>query len=83
MKKIEEYIELINKLENQGKSISIETINKKTKQEGIAVLLKNNLEVKVYEGAPDGSDDRIYGLEEFNKNYNIEKIVDEYEEEFE
>ena len=83
MKKIEEYIELINKLENQGKSISIETINKKTKQEGIAVLLKNNLEVKVYEGAPDGSDDRIYSLEEFNKNYNIEKIVDEYEEEFE
>ena len=83
MKKLIDSIELINKLEESGKEVSIEVINRKNKEQGLVCLLKNNKEVKVFEGNPDGSDDRIYTIEEFDENYDIKKILDEYEEEYE
>lgn len=83
MKKLIDSIEMINKLKESGKEVSIEVINKKNKEQGIVCLLQNNKEVKVFEGNPDGSDDRIYTIEEFDKNYDIKRILDEYEEEYE
>lgn len=83
MKKLKDLITTINKLKNEGKDISIEVKNTINNEYGVATLLRNNKEVKVFEGDPDGRDDCIYTIEEFDSKYEIQKIIDEYEEEFE
>ena len=83
MKKLKDLINTINKLENEGKEISIEVKNTNNNEYGVATLLRNNEEVKVFEGNPDGRDDCIYTIEEFDSKYEIQKIIDEYEEEYE
>lgn len=83
MKKLKELIKTINKLANEGKEISIEIRNTKNNEYGVATLLKNNKQVKVFEGNSDGRDDCIYSIEEFDSKYEIQKIIDEYEEEYE
>lgn len=83
MKKLKDLINTINKLENEGKEISIEVKNTNNNEYGVATLLRNNKEVKVFEGDPDGRDDCIYTIEEFDSKYEIQKIIDEYEEEYE
>ena len=83
MKKLKNLITTINKLKNDGKDISIEVKNTKNNEYGVATLLRNNKEVKVFEGDPDGRDDCIYSIEEFDAKYEIQKIIDEYEEEYE
>ena len=83
MKKLKDLIETINKLEKEGKEISIEIKNIKNNGYGVATLLRNNEQVKVFEGDPEGRDDCIYSIEEFDSRYEIERIIDEYEEEYE
>ena len=83
MKKLKDLIKNINQLEKEGKEISIEIKNKNNNEYGVATLLRNNKQVKVFEGNPDGRDDCIYSIEEFDSRYEIEKIIDEYEEEYE
>ena len=83
MKKLKYLIKTINKLENEGKDISLEVRNNITNEDGIACLLRNYREIKVFEGNPDGSDDRIYSIEEFDSKYKIQKIIDEYDKEYE
>lgn len=83
MKYLKDLIPSINKLEKDGKDISIEVKNSITNEYGIAVLLKNNKEVKVFEGDSLGKDDHIYSVEDFDAKYEIQKIIDEYEEEYE
>lgn len=83
MKKLKDLINTINRLQNEGKEISIEVKNKTNNECGVATLLRNNKQVKVFEGDPDGRDDCIYFIEEFDSKYEVEKIIDEYEEEYE
>lgn len=83
MKCLKDLILCINKLEKDGKDISIEVKNSITNEYGIAVLLKDNKEVKVFEGDALGKDDHIYSVEDFDAKYEIQKIIDEYEEEYE
>lgn len=83
MKCLKDLIPSINELEKEGKDISIEVKNSITNEYGIAVLLKNNKEVKVFEGEPLGKDDHIYSVEDFDAKYKIQKLIDEYEEEYE
>lgn len=52
----------------------IVTTNKETHQEGTATFLRNNKEIRVYEGKPDGSDDHNVTYEEFIKKYEFEVL---------
>lgn len=50
----------------------ISTSNKKTREEGTINFFTNGeKKVKVYEGDPDGSDDKEMSYEEFIKNYSF------------
>ena len=83
MKKTQELIDTINKLRNQGEEISIITINKITKEQGYGILSANNKQIKVFEGQADGSDDKVYTLKEFEEKFEVEKLINENEEEVE
>ena len=58
--------------------------NKELKIYGQAFGMFGGEAVRVFEGNPDGSDDRIYTIEEFIEKYVImEHSTEEYEEELE
>lgn len=75
-------IKLAKKLTKAGKEVTMEIQNRKTKLYGVASLTIDN-KIAVWEGRDDGKDDRIYSISEFQKNYEILKLVNEFEEEFE
>ena len=77
---INNIIKQIKQYEKSGKDVSMVVQNIKTEKEGVAILTKDN-NIAVFEGKEDGSDDRIYSLEEFNKNYKIVRLENEYEDE--
>ena len=77
---INNIIKQIKQYEKSGKDVSMVVQNIKTEKEGVAILTKDN-NIAVFEGIEDGSDDRIYSLEEFNKNYKIVRLENEYEDE--
>ena len=77
---INNIIKKIKQYEKSGKDVSMVVQNIKTEKEGVAILTKDN-NIAVFEGKEDGSDDRIYSLEEFNKNYKIVRLENEYEDE--
>lgn len=77
---INNIIKQIKQYEKSGKDVSMVVQNIKTEKEGVAILTKYN-NIAVFEGKEDGSDDRIYSLEEFNKNYKIVRLENEYEDE--
>lgn len=77
---INNIIKQIKQYEKSGKDVSMVVQNIKTEKEGVAILTKDN-NIAVFEGKEDGSDDRIYSLEEFNKNYKIVRLENEYENE--
>ena len=54
----------------------------KTKEEGVATILPNG-NIVVFEGSENGSDDKIYSIKNFKKNYSIIKLENELGEEFE
>ena len=69
----------IDKLKTMDKLIRLEddleyeikTANRITGEEGVASLIKAIDKVKVYEGNPDGSDDKIMTYKEFVNNYQF------------
>ena len=73
MKKIKQY-------EKLGKDVSMVVKNLKKEREGTAILIVQD-KIAVFEGKDDGSDDKIYSLEEFNRNYEVIRLEDEYENE--
>ena len=77
---INNIIKQIKQYEKSGKDVSMVVQNIKNEKEGVAILTKDN-NIAVFEGKEDGSDDRIYSLEEFNKNYKIVRLENEYEDE--
>ena len=77
---INNIIKKIKQYEKSGKDVSMVVQNIKNEKEGVAILTKDN-NIAVFEGKEDGSDDRIYSLEEFNKNYKIVRLENEYEDE--
>lgn len=83
MKKLKKVIDIINQSKTRGEEVTIITINKLTKEQGFGILLMDNKHIKVFEGQADGSDDKIYTLKKFDEKYEIEKIVNENEEEIE
>lgn len=51
---------------------TITTANRKTGEEGEATLLRNGeKKIKVFEGNPDGSDDKVMSYKEFVNNYQF------------
>ena len=83
MKKLKEVIDIINQSKARGEEVTIITINKLTKEQGFGILFMDNKHIKVFEGQADGSDDKVYTLKKFEEKYEIEKIVNENEEEIE
>ncbi len=79
---INSYIKLAKKLEEEGKDVTMEVKNKNTKLYGVASVTPNN-KIAVWEGRDDGKDDAIYNIEEFKENYEILKLINEYDEEYE
>lgn len=73
MKKIKQY-------EKLGRDVSMVVKNLKKGREGTAILTAQG-KIAVFEGKDDGSDDKIYSLEEFNRNYEVIRLEDEYENE--
>lgn len=76
------FIKLARKLKTEGQDITMEIQNKNTKLYGVASITSKN-KIAVWEGRDDGKDDRIYSINEFKKNYEILKLINEIEEEFE
>ena len=79
---IDTIIETVKKLEKSGNDISIIVKNMKAKVEGVATILPNG-NIVVFEGSENGSDDKIYSIKNFKKNYSIIKLENELGEEFE
>ncbi len=75
-------IKLVRKLVLAGQEVTMEIKNKNTKLYGVASLTLEN-KIAVWEGRDDGADDKIYTISEFKKNYEILKLINENEEEFE
>lgn len=73
-------INKIKQYEKLGKDVSMVVKNLKNGMEGTAILTAQD-KVAVFEGKDDGSDDKIYSLEEFNRNYEVIRLEDEYENE--
>lgn len=71
MNKLEMIAEELKKEENETKII--ETKNKETEGIGCASICQDG-RIAVYEGNPDGSDDKIMTAEEFIKNYEFEMV---------
>ena len=66
-KRLESYKKILEKNE---KAI-IGTHNKKTGWDGCATILLDGDNIKVIEGNPDGSDDKIMTIDKFVKNYSF------------
>ena len=80
MKLTSEEAKAIDKLMAMDKIIRLEdnleytitTANRKTGEEGEATLLRNGeKKIKVFEGNPDGSDDKVMSYKEFVNNYQF------------
>ena len=80
MKLTPEEAKAIDKLMAMDKIIRLEdnieytitTANRKTGEEGEATLLRNGeKKIKVFEGNPDGSDDKVMSYKEFVNNYQF------------
>ncbi|MGN1296847.1 MAG: hypothetical protein ACI4VH_00185 [Clostridia bacterium] len=80
MKSFEEYIKQVR--DSKCEDVTMEIKNKITKEYGIASLLPNG-RVAIFEADETGKDDYICDLEEFKSKYEIEKVIEEYEEELE
>lgn len=83
-KRIEKIIDFIKNTERtiEG-NITLTVNNIETKEEGIACYLEKYKEIRVYEGAEDGSDDRNYSIEEFTNKYEVISVNIELNEELE
>lgn len=79
-KRIEQFIKKAKKLIREGQDVSIETKRKNQEDYGIASLTIDG-RIAVFDGAEDGSDDKIYTIKEFKKKYEILRLINEYEKE--
>lgn len=62
---------------NNSDDYEIHTINKETKQQGVATFYLKEDIIKVFEGASDGSDDKEYTYQEFLDKYDFKLIKGE------
>lgn len=81
MSDMQHYLDLIEELKSQGKDISMMIKNINTNGYGTAYILPDG-RVAIFEGDSYGADDYISSIENFEENYEIEKIFDEYDNEY-
>lgn len=65
-----ELIKEYQRMTEENDYLIIKTINKTKKNKGVASVCKND-KVMVFEGNPDGSDDKAISIDEFIKNYQF------------
>lgn len=65
-----ELIKEYQRMTEENDCLIIKTINKTKRIQGVASVCKNG-KVMIFEGNPDGSDDKAVSIDEFIKNYQF------------